>query len=172
MPRKIYTIGHSIRKINSFIKILILNRIRCVVDVRSYPVSKFVPQFNKENLKRSLSKYDIKYVHILELGGRRHFPNLHHPSIQVTAFSSYAEYMMTEDFATGLKKLKKIATRCRTAVMCSEVLWWRCHRRMISDRLEYDGWEVYHLGLGKEKIRHQIWNISRLNKDNQIIYDG
>ena len=171
MSPKIYTIGHSTRPINSFIQILILNRIQCVVDVRSYPRSTVVPQFNEENLKKSLKKYHIKYIRIPELGGRRHFPNHNHPSIKIATFSSYAEYMMTESFMTGLKELKCIAKKYRTAIMCAEALWWRCHRRMIADRLIYDGWEVYHLGITKEKIRHSVWNISRLDKLNQIIYD-
>lgn len=170
VQNKIYTIGHSTRKINNFIKILIMCKIRCLVDVRSYPMSRFVPDFNKENLKSKLAKYKIKYVHIPELGGRRRLKTNVHTSIQAPTYASYAEYMFTDDFNKGLDKLKKIGQKCRTAYMCAEALWWRCHRRLISDRLEYDGWEVYHLGLGEPK-RHEIWDISRLDNNNQIIYD-
>ena len=168
---KIYTIGHSTKTFNQFVDILIKNKIKCLVDVRSYPGSKMVPQFNKKTLDHKLEKYGIKYYHIPELGGRRRISNLHHPSIKSESFSSYAEYMMTDDFKYGLSLLKKIARKCTTAFMCAEVLWWQCHRRMISDRLAYDGWQVYHLGIGKEKTRHDIWDIARLNSKNQIIYD-
>src|SRR5271170_616864 len=98
-------------------------------------MSKRFPQFDKQNLKNKLHKYHIKYIHIRELGGRRYYKNIHHPAIKLQAFSSYAEYMMGNDFAHGLSELKKIARACRTAYMCSETLWWKCHRRMISDRL-------------------------------------
>ena len=167
----IYTIGHSIRTINQFIKILLLNKIRYVVDVRSYPGSKRVPWFNKEVLKLSLAKYKIKYKHIPELGGRRRNVSYIDTSIESKSFSSYAEYMRTPEFEIGLEKLKKIATKYKTAIMCSEAVYWRCHRRMISDRLTYDGWDVYHLGLGNEPKLHEIWDIARLDKNGQIVYD-
>jgi len=171
MTKRLYTIGHGIRSINSFIKTLIENKVKCLVDVRSYPGSRYVPQFNQRRLATSLHKYHIKYIHLSELGGRRRYPNFHHPSITVAAFASYAEYMMTKDFKIGLAKLKKVARKCRTAIMCAETLYWQCHRRMISDRLEYDKWKVFHLGITKAPIRHTIWNISRRNQSNQIIYD-
>ena len=167
----IYTIGHSTRTINKFIEILIKNKIRCLVDVRSYPGSKKVPHFNKETLGSKLAKYRIRYVHMPLLGGRRKLKTELHTSILSPGFSSYAEYMMMDNFQKGLSKLKSIAKRCRTAYMCAEGPWWRCHRRMISDRLEYDNWEVYHLGVGSEPVRHVVWEISRLYKDGEIIYD-
>jgi len=169
---KIFTIGHSTLKLNNFIAILLINRIKCLVDVRSYPSSKIVPWFNKDALKEKLAKFDIEYIHIPELGGRRHYLNIHHPSLTSKSFSSYAEYMMTDDFKKGIKILKHIARQCRTAYMCSEAVWWRCHRRMISDRLEFDNFQVYHLGITKKPIRHPIWDLARLNKKNQIIYDN
>lgn len=167
----IYTIGHSIRNLNTFIKILISNKIRCLVDVRSYPNSKRVPQYNMENLKESLGKYMIQYIHIPELGGRRRVKTNIHSSIEVSAFAGYADYMMTKSFKKGLEKLKKVATKCKTAYMCAEALWWMCHRRMISDRLTFDGWNVYHLGLKKVPILHTIWNIARLGSNGEIYYD-
>jgi uncharacterized protein (DUF488 family) len=168
----IYTIGHSTRTIKNFINILLDDDIEYVVDVRSYPGSTRYPQFNKARLKNSLAKYGIKYKHIPDLGGRRNLKTTIHTSIHEKAFASYAQYMMTNDFKRGLRELKKIAKMYKTVIMCSEALWWRCHRRMISDRLEYDGWQVYHLGISKEPIRHHIWDISRLNNKREIIYDG
>lgn len=169
--KKIYTIGHSTRKLNNFIKILIENRIHCLVDVRSYPGSRMVPQFNKETLKKKLAKYGIKYYHLPNLGGRRKNKTTIHTSLIAQTFASYAEYMMHEQFKEGLIKLKKIARSCKTAFMCAEGPWWRCHRRMIADRLEYDGWEVYHLGIRKEPVRHIVWNVSRFDENGNVIYD-
>lgn len=168
---KIYTIGHSTRELKSFIKILLDNRIKCVVDVRSYPFSRVSPQFNGDSLKKSLVKYGIKYYHVTKLGGRRRATTNMHKSIRSPGFAGYADYMMTNDFKIGIRILKRIARKCKTVYMCSEALWWRCHRRMISDRLFYDGWQVYHLGVKKDPIPHIKWNIARLNKHNEIIYD-
>jgi uncharacterized protein (DUF488 family) len=79
--------------------------------------------------------------------------------------------MMTNSFEKGLAKLIKIASKCKTAYMCAEALWWMCHRRMISDRLTFDGWNVYHLGIKKEPILHEVWNIARLGSNGEIYYD-
>lgn len=168
---KIYTIGHSSRKLNQFIKILIENKIRCLVDVRSYPGSGTFPYFNKKPLMKSLEKYKIRYVHIPELGGRRKITTNIHSSLEGPGFAGYADHMSSDEFKKGIRKLKSIARRCRTAYMCAEALWWSCHRRMISDRLFFDGWDVYHLGIKKEPIEHQSWEIARMTDTGQIIYD-
>ena len=127
----IYTIGHSTRTINKFIEILIKNKIRCVVDVRSYPGSKNFPQFNKEALELKLNKYRIRYIHMPLLGGRRNLKTVLHTSILAPGFSSYAEYMMTDNFKKGLAKLKSRAKRCKTAYMCAEGPWWRSSQNDI-----------------------------------------
>lgn len=168
---KIFTIGHSTRTLNRFIEVLIVNKIKCLIDIRSYPGSKYVPWFNQANLKKKLAQYKIKYYYIPELGGRRRYVNIHHPSILAPTFSSYAEYMMMDPFKKGLKELKKIARHCRSAMMCAEGVYWRCHRRMVSDRLTFDGWDVYHLGIKKDPIPHAIWDIAREDKNGEIIYD-
>jgi len=168
---EIFTIGHSTRTIDEFIKILQDNNIKYVIDVRSYPSSKIVPWFDKDALKKTLAKFKIKYIHMLDLGGRRHNVSHVDTSIESKSFSSYAEYMRTDEFAKGIKKLKKIASKHRTVIMCSEAVYWRCHRKMIADRFTFDKWKVYHLGIGKKPMLHEIWNIARLNNKNQIIYD-
>ena len=139
---------------------------------QSYPGSKVMPQFNKETLGAKLAKYKIKYFHLPKLGGRCKVKTDIHSSIQSPGFAGYADHIMTNDFRQGLKLLKRIGRKCRTAYMCAEGPYFKCHRRMINDRLEYDGWEVYHLNTanGVPK-RHDIWDISRLDKDNNIIYD-
>ena len=167
----VYTLGHSDRSIIKFINILLDNDIEYVVDVRSYPRSRANPQFNEIRLKHSLAKYKIKYKQIPELGGFRHIKISYPTSIEHESFSSYAEYMLTNDFKKGLIELKKIAKTYKTVYICSETLYWQCHRRMISDALEYQGWEVYHLGIKKDPIRHEPWDLSRMNSKGQIIYD-
>ena len=167
----IYTIGHSVRSINQFIKILIENGIKCVVDVRSYPYSSTVPQFNIDVLKESLAKYKIRYVHIKELGGRRKLKSELDTSIKSKGFASYAQHMRTDEFEKGLEKLKKIAAKKKTVILCAESLVWKCHRRLISDRLKFDHWKVYHLGLGKKPVKHKIWEIARWSKKYGVVYD-
>jgi uncharacterized protein (DUF488 family) len=180
--KELYTIGHSNHTLQEFIKILQNNNISCLVDIRSYPGSKHVPQFNKKHLAKILPKHGITYTHIPELGGRRHNKSDLNTSIESPSFASYAAYMETDEFKEGIKQLKRIVKNCRTAgskdpdktvIMCAEVLWWRCHRRMISDWLTLvDHWQVYHLGIKKEPELHTVWNIARLDKKNKmIIYD-
>lgn len=171
MHHDIYTIGHSNRSLESFIDILLDNKIRCLVDVRSYPGSRAVPQFNKENLAIVLPKYRIRYIHIADLGGRRKVKTNIHVSIEAPAFAGYADWMMTSKFKKAYAKLERIASKCKTAIMCAEATWWRCHRRMISDKLVFDNWEVYHLGLKTEPVPHQIWDVARLDKNGDVIYD-
>ena len=167
---KIYTIGHSTRPFDEFIDILVENHIHCLVDVRSYPGSNKYPQYNKAVLRDNLADYGIKYYHIADLGGRRHNKISYDTDIEVKAFSSYAEYMLTDEFKEGLTELKKIARKCKTVYMCSEAVWWRCHRRMISDQLEFEGWKVFHLGLEKKPVRHTIWNLARFDKKTKKVY--
>jgi len=167
---KIFTIGHGTRSLEDFIEILQSNRIKCMVDVRRYPHSKRVPYFDMEKLAPVLAKVGIAYVHLDDLGGRRHLKSTLDTSIQHKSFAAYAAYMRTNQFGASLHQLKKIARKCRTVIMCAETVWWRCHRRMIADRLGFDGWQVYHLGLGRI-IRHPIWQIARLDRNNDIVYD-
>lgn len=149
--KAIYTIGHSTHTIEEFIAMLQSFKIEMVVDVRHFPGSRKFPHFNKENLSTSLSQNNIQYVHLLELGGRRKLnKESKNTAWRHPAFRAYADYMETEDFGKGVKKLKVIAKEFTTAFMCSEAVWWRCHRSMISDRLKLDSWRVMHImSLGK-----------------------
>src|SRR5437868_7086008 len=141
----IYTIGHSIRTFDEFVEVLEDNEIEYVVDVRSYPGSLRVPQFNKSNLEKNLPKDGIKYHHIKNLGGFRKNKPSYKTTLRVKSFASYAEYMLSDDFKKGIKELEDIAKKYKTVFMCSELLWYKCHRRMISDKLTFDGWNVYHI---------------------------
>lgn len=149
--KNIWTIGHSTRTIKEFTDILHSFDIEMIVDVRHFPGSGKYPHFNKENLLVSLNAANIKYQHIIDLGGRRKSnKQSENTAWRHPAFRAYADYMETEEFENAVDLLKRIAENDRTAYMCSEVVWWRCHRAMISDYLKAEGWSVWHImGLGK-----------------------
>ncbi len=134
--KKFYTIGHSTRSIDEFIAILLHYKIEALVDVRSLPGSERLPHFNKENLAPVLEENGISYIHLKELGGLRHTTK---DSINKAwhnkSFRGYADYMQTTEFKDGLKTLIGIVDRARTAIMCAEVLPWRCHRSLIGDAM-------------------------------------
>ena len=144
---RIWTIGHSTRKIDVFISLLEENGIRLVVDVRSLPGSKRYPQFNKEELSNSLGKVGIRYEHFAELGGlRKPRPDSRNTAWRNTSFRGYADYMETEEFRKGIQRLLDLANEVgETAIMCAEAVWWRCHRSLISDYLKARGIEVMHI---------------------------
>ena len=152
MTRKeIWTIGHSTHPLDELVEMLKSFHIDVVADVRSYPGSRKFPQFNKENLMHSLPENGIKYIHIKTLGGRRKVnPDSKHTVWRNAAFRGYADYMDTEDFKIGIAELIQLADEKKVAYMCSEAVWWRCHRSMISDYLKTHGWTVMHImGIGK-----------------------
>jgi uncharacterized protein (DUF488 family) len=144
---KIWTIGHSTRTIDEFISLLQANQIRLLVDVRSLPGSKRYPQFNKEALADSLGKTGIRCEHFPELGGRRKAkPESTNSAWRNASFRGYADYMETEEFQKGVKRLLDFAAEAGpTAIMCAEAVWWRCHRSLISDYLKARGIEVIHI---------------------------
>ena len=153
-PHKIlWTIGHSTRTLEELIEMLHSFQIEMLVDIRSFPGSRRYPQFNKEALEVSLPENKIQYIHLKELGGRRKVnPDSKNTVWRHVAFRGYADYMETEDFKKGILKLETIALQSRTAFMCSEAVWWRCHRSMVSDYLKAHGWKVMHImGVGKEE---------------------
>ena len=142
----IFTIGHSTRSPEHFITMLQSFEIKVLVDIRNYPGSKRYPHFNKENLEASMPANGIQYVHIKLLGGRR-TPKKDSKNIawKNVAFRGYADYMATDDFKKGIEELEALVANQRTAYMCSEAVWWRCHRALVSDYLKTNGWTVYHI---------------------------
>lgn len=142
----IYTIGHSTRSIEEFINMLASFAIQHLVDVRSYPGSRKYPHFNKEELEKSLPENGILYTHMVNLGGRRKpLAQSINNAWRNDSFKGYADYMMTDKFEDAVKDLEKLASSNRVAIMCSEAVWWRCHRSMISDWLKINGWQVHHI---------------------------
>ena len=159
----IWTIGHSTRTIDDFIDMLKSFRIDLVIDVRSYPGSRRYPQFNKEALEISLKTNKIQYVHIKELGGRRKpNPNSKNTIWRNDAFKGFADYMATDDFKKGVEQLQSVARQQRTAFMCSEAVWWRCHRSLISDYLKSIGWTVMHIMSIDKAEEHPYTSAARI----------
>jgi uncharacterized protein (DUF488 family) len=145
-PPVIWTIGHSSRPLEVFLALLKGSGIECIADVRRYPGSRANPQFNQGELSRSLMDRGMQYFAFPELGGRRTpISASKHTVWEHAAFRAYADYMDTADFRKGLKRLVQIASEGKTAIMCSEAPWWRCHRAMIADALKADGIKLLHI---------------------------
>ena len=146
-PVTVSTVGHSTHSIDEFIAILEAHRIEAVMDVRRFPGSRRLPQFQAAALGQALAARGVSYRWIAELGGRRR-PNPDSPNDgwRNAAFRAYADHIATEEFAAGLSDLLMIASGLETAIMCAEILWWRCHRRIIADVLTSLGVPVRHIG--------------------------
>jgi uncharacterized protein (DUF488 family) len=147
MSSRIWTIGHSTREIDIFISLLEENGIKLLADVRSWPRSKRYPQFNREALAESLNAHGIRYEHFPELGGRRKpKPDSRNTAWRNASFRGYADHMETEEFQKGIERLLVLAGEAGSAaIMCAEVVWWRCHRSLISDYLKSRGIGVMHI---------------------------
>ena len=158
MQQIIYTIGHSTRSLEEFIALLKNFSIEMVADVRSFPGSRRYPHFNKENLSKELPVKEILYLHIPCLGGRKKaLPQSKNTAWKNEAFRGYADYMETNDFIKGTEELEETGTAYRTAFMCSEAVWWRCHRSMIADYLKVRGWKVLHILNNKKAEEHPLY---------------
>ena len=149
MTVQIFTIGHSTRPVAELVGLLRSNGVDLLVDIRSVPRSRTNPQFNTDALPAPLAAAGIGYGHLRALGGLRHRPKGTPPSRNTLwrneAFRNYSDYAATPAFRAGLDELLALAERHRPAVMCAEAVWWRCHRRIVSDYLLSRGVEVRHI---------------------------
>jgi uncharacterized protein (DUF488 family) len=146
MPTTIWTIGHSTRTAETFRHVLQCHEIELVADVRRFPGSRRLPQFASDVLEKDLAEAGIGYRWMPSLGGRRRVnPDSPNRAWRNASFQAYADHLATEEFAEGLEELLMLANGARTAVMCAEVLWWRCHRRLIADVLTFLGYRVMHI---------------------------
>jgi uncharacterized protein (DUF488 family) len=170
--RQIFTIGHSTHPIEQFLELLGQHEIALVADVRSFPSSRRWPQFNQAELSESLSRANIQYRWMKKLGGRRHSKREDSPHTAWThpAFRSYADYTETPDFNEGMAELTELAAGIRTAYMCSEGLWWRCHRRIVSDYFTIRGWRVEHITPDGKLRPHELASFARV-LDGRLVYD-
>ena len=171
----IYTIGHSTLAGNAFVERLKSFEIETVADVRSLPGSRRWPQFDREAMEIDLPRSGIAYVWLMALGGRRSrglgedSPNT---AWNHLSFRNYADYMLTPGFRQGIEDLLTIGRKTRTAIMCAEAVYWRCHRRLISDFLVAHGTAVEHImSVGKARP-HVLSAEARLRPDGLIVYPG
>jgi uncharacterized protein (DUF488 family) len=142
----VWTIGHSTRPLDEFLGLLSSHSIEAVADVRRYPGSRRWPHFARESLQIELDNRGVHYHWFPELGGRRTpAPDSPNTAWRSAAFRGYADYMATEAFAEGLIRLVNLASGLRTAIMCAEAVWWRCHRGLIADVLRWLGFDVVHI---------------------------
>lgn len=149
--KEIWTIGHSTRSLDDFLALLKSFNIGQLIDVRRYPGSRKFPWFNKENLAMRLPEHHISYLHLENLGGRRKADkDSQNTAWRLASFRGYADYMETDTFKKAAEELQQIARNNRTAYMCSEAVWWSCHRSLVSDYLKIKEWKVTHI-MGPEK---------------------
>ena len=166
----VWTVGHSTRTAEEFIAVLGAYGVETVADVRRFPGSRRYPHFAAEALAALLRSRALEYVWLRKLGGRRR------PTGSPTAsawrnpsFQAYADYMLSEEFAEGLHELLHVAAGSRTAVMCSELLWWRCHRSLIADVLLFNGTQVTHILTASKSAEHPYTSPARI-VDGQLTY--
>ncbi|HZG23445.1 MAG TPA: DUF488 domain-containing protein [Chitinophagaceae bacterium] len=171
-PRSIWTIGHSTHSLQDFITMIHSFGINVLADIRSYPGSRRFPHFNQESLKTSLQENGIRYLHYRDLGGRRKpLPDSTNTAWRHAAFRGYADYMETTQFQHSISDLERVAMQHKTAYMCSEAVWWRCHRALVSDYLKIRNWEVKHITSAGSSTLHPFTSAARV-EEGKLLYTG
>ena len=174
MQNPFFTIGHSTRSLAELAGLLAASQVQLVVDVRTIPRSRTNPQFNRDALPAGLARFQIGYEHIPALGGLRGrqrreeaSPNLFW---KVQSFRNYADYALTETFRSGLDELRRLGGEQRCAIMCAEAVWWRCHRRIITDHLIAAGESVFHILSADRVEAARLTPGARRLPDGAIVY--
>lgn len=163
-PETIWTIGHSTRTLAEFIAALRAQGIEAVADVRKLPGSRRFPHFDQEALSHELTQAGIEYHHFAALGGRRKpSPASLNTAWRHPAFRAYADYMETPAFAEAIAALTAVGRERRTAIMCAEAVWWRCHRGLIADYLKVRGWRVLHILEPGKVQEHPFTSAARIS---------
>jgi uncharacterized protein (DUF488 family) len=169
-PATIWTIGHSTRTLQEFLGLLVEYRIEAVADVRRFPGSRRYPHFAGDALAVTLPAHSINYQWMPKLGGRRKMqPGSPNTAWRNASFQGYADYTATPEFAEGLAELLKLAATKRTALMCAEAVWWRCHRSLIADVLKLRGIEVIHIVDATHSTAHPYTSPARI-VDGRLSY--
>lgn len=169
---QIWTIGHSNHPLDVFWELLRAHSIALLADVRSHPGSRKNPHFNADSLRTSLVDAGVRYHALPELGGRRKTrPDSRNVAWQSASFRGYADYMETPAFRAGIERLLQIAAEGRTAFMCAEAVWWRCHRALIADYLKAQGHDVWHI-LSATKIQAHPYTSAAQIIDGELRYTG
>lgn len=172
MPSPLFTIGHSTHPMDEFLALLAMHGIENLADIRRFPGSRRFPQFNKDNLALALPKAGIEYLWLEALGGRRskesggQSQNL---GLRNESFRNYADYMLTDRIRQGVDQLREIASGKPMAFMCSESVFWRCHRRLVSDYLLVHGSTVQHIMPNGELRPHSLTESARFEA-GKLIY--
>jgi uncharacterized protein (DUF488 family) len=169
----LYTIGHSTRTLDELISVLQAHSIQKLVDIRTFPMSRRLPHFNREALEKSLAAAGIEYVWLPALGGRRKKIREDSPNVALRndSFRNYADYMLTPEFENGIAELLKLAERGSTAYMCAERVYFRCHRMLVSDWLVAHGHVVLHIDDEKPPKPHKLMPEARI-VEGKVIYQG
>jgi len=157
MHYDVYTLGFSNRGWEDTIAILQTSNIRRLVDVRTLPGSRRTPQFNQENLQQKLPEAGIEYVHLKSLGGLRKpdKDSQTNAAWRNDGFRAYADYMQTPAFEDALKDLMRLIVEMRSVYVCTEAVFWKCHRQLVSDALIVRGYRIGHI-LGAEQVREHV----------------
>jgi uncharacterized protein (DUF488 family) len=169
-----FTIGHSTRSLAELVELLKSADVRLLADIRTVPKSRTNPQFNKETLPGALADSGISYEHMADLGGLRGKSRSVAPDVNAfwtnESFHNYADYALSEEFRAGFGRLLEEGRRRRCAIMCSEAVWWRCHRRIVSDYLIARHEEVFHI-MGQGRLEPaQLTPGAVIRSDGTVIY--
>jgi uncharacterized protein (DUF488 family) len=171
----IYTLGHSTRDLAEFSRVLQAHDISLLEDIRAFPMSRRYPHFNREHLELWLPEIGSEYVWDKDLGGRRkqQMPREQSPNVALRndSFRNYADYMLTSQFQAAAGRLVERAEKRNTAIMCAELLYFRCHRMLVSDYLVSQGHTVLHLLNEKSPKEHALSKDARL-AEGKLVYRG
>ena len=171
----IYSVGHSTRGFDELVELLKGFEVAMLADIRRFPGSRRFPHFNREHLAAALPAQGIEYIWMEELGGRRapgrkqdaaQSPNL---ALRNASFRAYADYMQTSEFAAAADRLLDLAQRGRVAIMCSEAVYWRCHRRLVSDYLLTRGVTVQHI-MAPGQVRPHVLTEGGVLREHTVVY--
>ena len=169
----VYTVGHSTRTIAEFVDVLRTGAVQLVVDIRTVPKSRTNPQYNFDAAAENLAPVQLRYTRIAELGGlrgrAREVPEEVNGFWENRSFHNYADYALSDAFEAGLERLIAIADEQPTAIMCSEAVWWRCHRRIVADYLISRGREVFHL-MGAGRADRARMTPAARERDGRLVY--
>jgi len=170
---QLFTIGHSNRSFDEFLSLLKAFEVRVLADIRRYPSSRKFPHFNGEVLRKLLEAEGIRYLWLESLGGRRHTAeNDKSPNVGLSSpgFRNYADHMATDEFRAAVEELLSTAASSRTAVMCAEKFYWKCHRRLLSDHLVAQGVQVKHILEPGKAPDHKLTPFAVIGADATVTY--
>lgn len=169
----LYTIGHSTRPLDDLIAALRAHQVETLVDIRAFPMSRRLPQFNRDSLEQTIPAERIQYIWMKALGGYRKkiledSPNI---ALRNQSFRNYADYMLSPEFEQAMTEIISWAERSRTAYMCAERVYFKCHRMLVSDWLVAHGHEVLHIDATGPVKPHKLTAEARM-VEGRLIYRG